>query len=68
MLDSLGRCHALPIQLLADVWSPACHASPHCVQENLGIAAEHGWFWRPNARSEWQVCCVWAVRVQCHGC
>lgn len=23
-------------------------------QENLGIAAEHGWFWRPNARSEWQ--------------
>ncbi|KAI7839449.1 hypothetical protein COHA_006850 [Chlorella ohadii] len=23
--------------------------------ENLGIAAEHGWFWRPNARSEWQV-------------
>lgn len=59
--DSLGQCRALPIQLLADVWSPACHASPHCVQENLGIAAEHGWFWRPNARSEWQVCCVWAV-------
>ena len=24
-------------------------------QENLGLAAEHGFYWRPNARSEWLV-------------
>ena len=24
-------------------------------QEGVGLAAEHGFYWRPNARSEWQV-------------
>ncbi len=27
----------------------------HSPQENLGLAAEHGFYWRPNARSEWLV-------------
>jgi trehalose-6-phosphatase len=30
------------------VWCSVC-----CAQENLGLAAEHGFYWRPNASSEW---------------
>jgi trehalose-6-phosphatase len=31
---------------------PACLPT---LQEGVGLAAEHGFYWRPNARSEWQV-------------
>lgn len=35
---------------------PATNLHPTLTtQENLGLAAEHGFYWRPNARSEWLV-------------